>query len=133
MYAVASSKALFDAYSYLNNKKIQYMHLSPVLEDGITGDKIPTTEKTYATFDSRKFSNYEILMFVCTAGGSVRNTITIPRLIFEQQNIELMYVDSANTQRYVTFKRNSDTSFKVKGSTNTANDATFGIYGFSFS
>lgn len=128
----ASAKAVYDAYSYLNSKKIQYMHLNPVSDDEITGWAIPTTEKTYTTYQSRKFSDYEVLMFVCMAGGYVRNSITIPRKVFDQQKVEVMYVDSANAQRYVDFTLVSDTSFKVKGSSNTATGATFGIYGFHF-
>ena len=63
--------------------------------------------------------------------NSVRDTKIIPvnRFITQKYTAELIYVDSANVQRWVTVIYASDTSYYVQGSSNIVTNTKVHITG----
>ena len=136
----ASSKAVSDAYNKLNNNletglPVTYYYLSNG-EEGHCGDIVTTTKRLCSTMIvngvNRKFSDYDYLCFeLLINSNSVRASIVIPRTRFtnHKYSVELTYVDSTNTQRWVNVAYNSDTSFYLQGSSNILADTRVQISG----
>ena len=105
---------------------------------GSNGAFVTTTKTLYQTLDNevtqgqRKFSDYNYLCFeLLVNSNSVRASIVIPRTRFvrDRYNVELTYVDSTNTQRWVSITYNSDTSYYMYGSSNISIDTRVQISG----
>jgi hypothetical protein len=80
----------------------------------------------------RKFSDYGYLCFELLINGNyVRSSIIIPARRFFGNNytVELFYVDSANTQRWIDVIYNNDTSFYMVGSSNISPETRVAITG----
>lgn len=114
---------------------VTYYYLSHS-EEGHVGDVVTTTKRLCSTLTvnevKRKFSNYDYLCFeLLINSNSVRASIVVPRTRFtdHKYNIELTYVDSTNTQRWVSITYNSDTSYYMQGSNNMVADTRVSISG----
>lgn len=114
---------------------VTYYYLS-CSEEGHVGDVVTTTKRLCSTLVvggvRRKFSDYDYLCFeLLINSNSVRASIVVPRTRFtvHKYNIELTYVDSTNTQRWVSVGYNSDTSFYMHGSSNISADTRVQISG----
>lgn len=91
-----------------------------------------TTQMEPITNAHRKFSDYQYLCFELLINSNyVRATMTIPRDRFTEQGfvVELFYVDSINTQRWVDIIYESDTSFYMVGSSNIVANTRVSITG----
>ena len=81
---------------------------------------------------TRKFSDYDYLCFeLLINSNTIRASMVMPRTRFTEHkyNIELTYVDSTNTQRWVSVEYNSDTSYYMHGSSNISTDTRVSITG----
>ena len=140
----ASSKALSDAYNEINSNLskglvVDYEYISYSDSDNNQEGALVTTTKTsYSTqIDPitnahRKFSDYQYLCFELLINSNyVRATMSIPRERFTNQGftVELFYVDSINTQRWVDIIYKSDTSFYMVGSSNIVANTRVSITG----
>lgn len=106
--------------------------------EGSNGAFVTTTKTLYQTLDNdftqgqRKFSDYNYLCFeLLVNSNTVRASIVVPRTRFTRgkYSIELTYVDSTNTQRWVSITYNSDTSYYMYGSSNISIDTRVQISG----
>ena len=96
------------------------------------GNAVTTTKTLNTTLLSRKFSDYQYLCFELLVNDtSVRDTIIVPvnRFVAHNYTIELSYVDSANTQRWVDVFYASDTTFYLVGSSNIVSNTKVHITG----
>lgn len=115
----------------------EYLSYSDV-DNNQEGTLVTTTKISYSTqIDPitnahRKFSSYQYLCFeLLINGNSVRDTKLIPRIRFTDQAyaVELIYVDSANVQRWINVIFNDDTSFYMVGSDNIVTNTRVAITG----
>ena len=114
---------------------VTYYHLSHS-EEGHAGDVVTTTKRLCSTMTvngvTRKFSDYDYLCFeLLINSNTIRASMVMPRTRFTEHkyNIELTYVDSTNTQRWVSVEYNSDTSYYMHGSSNISTDTRVSITG----
>lgn len=144
----------------LQKSVTQYYQLNPLnnTSSGVTGYSLseisfsinqegPITcyeSENIKLYNNRSFDAFEWLCFVIIEDSLVRNSITIPRKVFDQRDVELFYVNSANEQKFMTIvgKRTlkdgntlelDPTQFKIKISSNLynkRNNAALAIFGF---
>ena len=110
----------------LNTSNFNYFPLHGASYDTIVASP---TIKTYTVYNSRNFSNYKILIFAIVNKNLIRISSIVPYELFNNIGINLSYVDSANTERWVEIKYVSNTSFSVNASKNINNDTYVTIYG----
>lgn len=134
------AKNLQDQVTAINDElsgglPVTYYYLSHSME-GHAGAYVTTTKTQYSTLVvngiNRKFSDYDYLCFeLLINSNTVRASIVIPRTRFtnHKYNIELTYVDSTNTQRWVSVEYISDTSYYMQGSSNISSDTRVQISG----
>lgn len=96
-------------------------------------DFAPASEQVKNTYINRKFSDYEILIFVIGADNvNTRNTIIVPREVFANAN-ESIYIFAHGSGQIVEvdIKYNDDTSIKIHQDVTTGNPFTpyIRIYG----
>lgn len=92
--------------------------------------EITSTERTVSTHENRSFADYDILFFVVKRGNWARATQILPCPLFISGtfNSSLTEVDSVNAQRWYEATYVSNTSVKIRCSSN-ANNAAIYIYG----
>ena len=96
-------------------------------------DWAPTSEQVMNTYDNRKFSDYNILIFVIGSNDiNTRNTIILPREVFVNANGSVyIFAHGSNQLVEVDIKYNNDTSIKIHQDVATGNPFTpyIRIYG----
>lgn len=116
----------------------EYLSYNSDKEGKKVGALVTTTKTSYSTqIDQitnahRKFSDYGYLCFELLINGNyVRSSIIIPARRFFSNNytVELFYVDSVNTQRWIDVIYNNDTSFYMVGSSNISPETRVAITG----
>ena len=100
--------------------------------------ELTTTEKTYATFNNRKISDYDIINFsIGASDNDVRATMTVPRTIFDGTNdeglIRTFYIDcwsnSGQNFHHVCVRYVSDTQIKAWMSYQNSATKILNVYG----
>ena len=97
-----------------------------------------TTASTQTTYSSRKFSDYDYLVFtVGNTATDVRNSITLPLLPFKQGGIDVLLdfwigpeTVSAKVYNQICVEYVSDTQYKVYAKQTVSADIILNIYGF---
>ena len=79
-------------------------------------DWAPTSEQVMNTYINRKFSDYNILIFVIGSNNvNTRNTIIVPREVFTYTNESVyIFAHGSNQIVEVDIKYNDDTSIKIQ-------------------
>lgn len=94
---------------------------------------VTTTQTTYSTYNSRKFSDYDFLTITMGTGSDYRQSITIPTSIFRNSTIPF-YLD-CNSNNGATFnqiavKFVSDTSYIAYATTSSTVVKVLEIFGY---
>ena len=115
----------------LGQESIQYW----TLFNGIHGTTSGSNQDSY---NSRKISDFNILIFVIKYGNFIRNSLIVPRTIFISETVgipELWFQDANGVHYWFDIKYVSDTRVNVKCSNNGIDGAIYiyGIAGPSFS
>lgn len=104
------------------NQSLSDLHINPY--SIITSQQVSTTEATYNTYDSRKFSDYDLLIFAFTNGtDDIRETKVYPaiewttgkQIVFQTLHGSSASSASAYSVSGLVIKYNSDTSVKASG------------------
>jgi len=104
------------------NSALTNLHINPY--SIITSQQVSTTEATYNTYDSRKFSDYDLLIFAFTNGtDDVRGTNVYPaiewtsgkQIVFQALHGSSASSASSYSVSGLIIKYNSDTSVKASG------------------
>lgn len=97
-------------------RNYEYFTLSPNDPNLIAG-----SERTFSTFNGRKFTDYSTYIFILFFNDSIRTTIEVTQGLFATTShftVSLSTVDSANVQCWAEVNWASDTSYKVNASSN---------------
>ena len=96
-------------------------------------DWAPVSEQVMNTYINRKFSDYNILIFVIGANNvNIRNTIILPREVFANTNESVyIFAHGSNQIVEVDIRYNDDTSIKIQQDVASGNPFTpyIRIYG----
>ena len=104
------------------NTNLTNLHINPY--SLITSQQVSTTEATYNTYDSRKFSDYDLLVFAFTNGtDDIRDSKVYPAIEWtsgKQIVFQTLHGSSASSASSynvsgLVIKYNSDTSVKASG------------------
>ena len=93
--------------------------------DYLISTNATTTGTNYTIQNSRKFSDYGYILFLCNDGGLVRNPSIIPRALFDgssdgyKYNVEIDY-SNLQTLRWVSIRHTSDTQALIAAYANSA-------------
>lgn len=94
--------------SELNSKIVTYYKLE---NDSAV---VSSTSKQYATYNNRRFNQYDIFEIILATGGYVRNSIVVTSDIFKSVPIDIEYVDASNVRRSVTIKYVDNTHYSLQ-------------------
>ena len=92
----------------------------------------PTTQQVMNTYNNRKFSDYDLLIFMIGNGSvNIRNALVVPTDVFKSGDSVYIYAHGSNQVVEVDITYKSDTSINIKQDINTGNPFTpyIRIYG----
>ena len=108
---------------YINNK-LDYFTV-------VNSYSATTTKTSVATYSSRKFSDYKMLMFLVYDTSGYRASMFLPRGTFTSSTsmyVSLTWVDSSNTQYWVEITYKDDTHCYIQAKSN-ATGKVVNVYG----
>lgn len=109
--------------NYINNK-LDYFTV-------VNSYSATATKTSVATYSSRKFSDYKMLMFLVYDTSGYRASMFLPRGTFTSSTsmyVSLTWVDSSNTQYWVEITYKDDTHCYIQAKSNAAGKVV-NVYG----
>ena len=106
------------------NSKLDYYTL-------LNGETVTSTNTNKTLFNSRKLSDYRLLLAIAKRSGACKVSTLVVRGLFSISSdvISLAEVDSTNIQRWYEIKYVNDTTVSIQCSSNVTGSASVYLYG----